>query len=1211
MLIVFLGISMLIPINASASQSPAVKSQTAATVAVTDKSQVSTYAQLNPSGSPAYAVKGAGDTLVVSDAQRHTLQILGADKTVSDVTARNNAVGEYAISAGGYKDGPAGKARLNTPNGIARDEKGLLYVADSANGAIRIVDQKGAVRTLADGLNYPTGIVLGSDGALYVAETLGHRILKIDVQGLKTVLAGGGYPLKEEVPEGRFADGRGEQAQFNEPRGLAIDADGNLYVADTGNQRIRKVTPEGIVTTLAGAGTEKIKNTPYISGGYQDGNAETALFNFPTGLAVSPNKTVYVADSLNHCIRAILPSGVVRTLAGTGVSGNKDGPADQAQFNLPTDILFWKDGSLLIIDQGNALVRICSPAQSRFSLWKKTLSESTSLTAAEMATFKEVTAGVYVKRGGGLKEYEAVKGMTLAQGDFVRTDKKGSATLVFATGSKLSVAPDTAFTLSTAVSTKKTGEKITIQLKWGTLWNKVDILSNTKNAYEIVSPAAVMRAKGTLFLVSVDPVTGNTTGTVMEGTVGAQQNTMGNTGPQEQLVFMGSVIQVPPSILQYSAPQPPPPPAPINMNTLVESQSPVILGNIALDVIERMQELQEQSQAYFTGYQNTGNPEYIQGALQFSQINALLADLSQHYLDAIQGAPQEQVIDQILQQQNSSVAALQQQSQQLSGEATTVRNAFIEAAQQAGLIPVQIDQLLQNTGAAGAIPALPSAPVPPSQYTSGSGGSGNSDSDDDDSDIPALIPLTSLGNMTDTAQVGSALTAGSVTPVGATVSYQWLIAGKFSGSYSIIPGATSNTYTPAAADQGMFIKVRVIGCGRFTGTVISEAIQVAANQTTPISDFENTAFSATEAVFTWTAAATAAGIRLQYITGQQEWQDCTVEGGSLAANATTVRATGLEPNTSYCFKLVVTGGDNSGDSNIVQMTTSPPNLIPLTEIADITGMARPGHELMAGDITPEEAMGNVDYQWMIGDAPDGPYADIADATSNVYTPGVNDIGKFIKIRVTGRGGFTGTVISHAVQISANQAVPISDFENTEFSATEAVFSWTAAANATGIRLQYTFGQQAWQNCMVEGESLAANATTARVTGLDPNMSYYFKLVVTGGDNSGDSNIVQVTTSAPNPIPLTEIADIIGTAQPGIELTTGNITPEQATVDYQWMIGDEFNGAYTSIAGATSNTYTPGPNDIGKFIKVRATGCDGFTGTVTSGAVQVSEEPPTN
>ena len=185
----------------------------------------------------------------------------------------------------------------------------------------------GSPATLAD----PFGIAVAEDGTVYVSDAgESNRIRKIAPEGSVTVLAGGS--------EG-FADGAGQQASFNTPSGLAIDADGNLYVADTGNNRIRKVTPEGVVTTIAGEGTS----------GYVDGPAAQARFNGPIGVAVDQAGNLYVADTYNDRIRKISTDGQVTTIGANEV------------FNTPCGVVVASDGSVFVADTGNNQVRKIRP----------------------------------------------------------------------------------------------------------------------------------------------------------------------------------------------------------------------------------------------------------------------------------------------------------------------------------------------------------------------------------------------------------------------------------------------------------------------------------------------------------------------------------------------------------------------------------------------------------------------------------------------------------------------------------------------------------------------------------------------------------------------------------------------------------------------------------------------------------------------------------
>ena len=185
----------------------------------------------------------------------------------------------------------------------------------------------------------PFGVVIADDGTIYVADAgESNRIRKISPDGSVATLAGGS--------EG-FADGAGTSASFNTPSALALGPDGNLYVADTGNNRIRKITPDGTVSTVAGNGTA----------GYVDGPAATAEFNGPIGLAVSSSGDIYVADTYNDVIRMITTAGEVTTIAGGGTPGYADGEQKTALFDTPSGIIVVENSSLIVADTGNRRLR--------------------------------------------------------------------------------------------------------------------------------------------------------------------------------------------------------------------------------------------------------------------------------------------------------------------------------------------------------------------------------------------------------------------------------------------------------------------------------------------------------------------------------------------------------------------------------------------------------------------------------------------------------------------------------------------------------------------------------------------------------------------------------------------------------------------------------------------------------------------------------------
>lgn len=268
----------------------------------------------------------------------------------------------------GYSNGPAAEAGLFYPMGMVYGANGQLYFADNGNNLIRKVEEAGVsdaagrrgVRNLYGDMiggyvdekaekalfQKPTDVAY-RNGAVYVADSLNHSIRRIE-QGRVYTLAGGNGS--------GYADGNPATAKFDTPQNLAVDENGNIYVADTGNHVIRKIDASGKVTTAAGVGG---------TAGYQDGAAGAALFNQPMGLAIHGG-SIYVADSANNRIRKI-ENGTVTTVAGAGteifeetgyyVGGYLDGAALTARFNCPTSLAFHADGSLYIADTDNSMIR--------------------------------------------------------------------------------------------------------------------------------------------------------------------------------------------------------------------------------------------------------------------------------------------------------------------------------------------------------------------------------------------------------------------------------------------------------------------------------------------------------------------------------------------------------------------------------------------------------------------------------------------------------------------------------------------------------------------------------------------------------------------------------------------------------------------------------------------------------------------------------------
>ncbi len=268
------------------------------------------------------------------------------------------AVTTFAGSgAAGLTNNTGVLAQFNQPNGIAIDGSGNFYVADKLNHCIRRITPLGVVTTFAgtgvagwaDGpaasaqFTQPTGVAVDGSGNVYVADFGNHRIRKISA-GVVSTLAGSGV--------NGFNDATGTLAQFQFPTGVAVDGAGNVYVADYINNRIRRITPLGVVTTLAGS----------AASGTADGTGASAQFNLPVAVAVNGAGTiVYVADQSNHRIRAVTTAlGATTTLAGN-TSGYADGTGTAALFNSPTGISVNGAGNILVAENGSNRIRVITP----------------------------------------------------------------------------------------------------------------------------------------------------------------------------------------------------------------------------------------------------------------------------------------------------------------------------------------------------------------------------------------------------------------------------------------------------------------------------------------------------------------------------------------------------------------------------------------------------------------------------------------------------------------------------------------------------------------------------------------------------------------------------------------------------------------------------------------------------------------------------------
>lgn len=306
----------------------------------------------------------AGGNMIIMDSRNHVVRKVNGGGTISTI-AGNNALALGPYNGDGY---PAEIGRLQTPRGLHYDAGGNLYIVDMANEVVRKVNGAGIISTFAgnnalgagfsgDGaaataaqLNDPRGVTADGAGNIYIADTQNCVIRKVTPGGTISTFAGDGVLGAGYAGDG----GAATSAQLNQPSSVAFDGAGNLYIADTINSVIRKVTPGGIISTVAGDNT--------LGGGYSgDGGAATAAaLYWPEGVTVDGVGNLYIADTMNHVVRKVTVGGIISTVAGNhalaaGYTGD-GGPATSAQLSTPGSVVVDGAGNLYIAD-GNFVIR--------------------------------------------------------------------------------------------------------------------------------------------------------------------------------------------------------------------------------------------------------------------------------------------------------------------------------------------------------------------------------------------------------------------------------------------------------------------------------------------------------------------------------------------------------------------------------------------------------------------------------------------------------------------------------------------------------------------------------------------------------------------------------------------------------------------------------------------------------------------------------------
>jgi len=348
------------------------------------------------------AVDSSGNLFIVDNGRIRKVSASGIITTVA------GHGGVFAFNGDG---GPATAADLSAPNSVAVDGSGNLFIADMTDNRIRKVSVNGIITTVAGGgavlgdggpataaqLDYPMSVVVDGSGNLFIADTLHNRIRKVSDSGIITTVAGNGAA-------GFSGDGgQATSATFNSPSSVAVDSSGNLFIADTTNERVRKVSASGIVTTVAGTPNN------HFSG---DGGPATAAWLWsPNGVAVDSSGNIFFADTNNRRIRKVTPGGIVTTIAGNGELGfsGDGGPATQAPLGTPSAVAVDSSGNVFISDADNLRIRkvsangiITTVAGNGIAGFSGDGGPATQAQLQRAAAFWNFFGGIAVDRSGNL-----------------------------------------------------------------------------------------------------------------------------------------------------------------------------------------------------------------------------------------------------------------------------------------------------------------------------------------------------------------------------------------------------------------------------------------------------------------------------------------------------------------------------------------------------------------------------------------------------------------------------------------------------------------------------------------------------------------------------------------------------------------------------------------------------------------------------------------
>jgi uncharacterized protein (TIGR03437 family) len=392
----------IISFSIAVSCALSASAQTAPTYTITTVAGNGTAGFGGDGGSPTaaqlflpFAAAVAGGNIYITDQVNHRVRIVNSSSI-------NTLTGTGTAGFSG-NDAAASKAQIFNPAGIIADNSGNVFFSDTRNQVVRKINSSGTITAYAGDanqgagfsgdtgsaknsrLNTPAGLALDSGGNLYIADAANNKIRKVTTGDVITSFAG------NITPDFAGDGGPAINAELNNPEGVAVDAIGNVYIADTFNHRIRLVTLDGNIRTVAGNGK------PGFAG--DGGQATNAQLNHPEGVAVDAAGNIYIADSFNQRVRMVLTNGKIVTIAGNGgqaYTGDGD-VATKATLNFPTSVFVDPQGNVYVSDSQNYVVRMLTPSAAPVSPGVPSIKAGGIITASGFGGFPTVAQGSWVE----------------------------------------------------------------------------------------------------------------------------------------------------------------------------------------------------------------------------------------------------------------------------------------------------------------------------------------------------------------------------------------------------------------------------------------------------------------------------------------------------------------------------------------------------------------------------------------------------------------------------------------------------------------------------------------------------------------------------------------------------------------------------------------------------------------------------------------------